>query len=205
MNSHLDPKVPVAREQTSLPDRADDPGAFTRLPVTRQPDPALLRYYAIGSLAAGPFFFLLLIPSYFKYHTLRYEVQDEGITMRWGILFRKEVSLTYARIQDIHLSSNFLERWLGLAKIQVQTASGSSSAEMVIEGLRDYGAIRDFLYERMRGARDRPGEASSPAALEAPSAHSLRELTDTLNAVAEELRGVREALGHRRGEKAADV
>jgi putative membrane protein len=46
--------------------------------------------------------------------------------MRWGILFRREISLTYARIQDIQLSSNLVERWLGLAKIQLQTASGSS-------------------------------------------------------------------------------
>lgn len=205
MNSHTDATVTAARDQAGLPDRTSTPSAFPRLPVTRQPDPALLRYYAIGSLALGPFFFVVLIPSYFKYHTLRYQVEDEGITMRWGILFRKEVSLTYARIQDIHLSSNFLERWLGLAKIQVQTASGSSSAEMVIEGLTDYGAIRDFLYERMRGARDRPGDSSSPAALDAPATASMHELAETLNAVAEELRGVREALGRTRMGEDADA
>lgn len=205
MNSHTDSTAPVTRDQVDRPDKVNASSAFTRLPVTRQPDPALLRYYAIGSLALGPFFFVVLIPSYFKYHTLRYEVEDEGITMRWGILFRKEVSLTYARIQDIHLSSNFLERWLGLAKIQVQTASGSSSAEMVIEGLTDYGAIRDFLYERMRGARDRPGDSSSPAALAAPASADMRELTDTLHAVAEELRGVREALGRREAGENVDA
>lgn len=203
MNSHTDSTTPATRDQRGLMENTNPSAAFSRLPVTRQPDPALLRYYAIGSLALGPFFFVVLIPSYFKYHTLRYEVEDEGITMRWGILFRKEVSLTYARIQDIHLSSNFLERWLGLAKIQVQTASGSSTAEMVIEGLTDYGAIRDFLYERMRGARDRPEGSSSTRALGAPASASLRELTDTLNAVADELRGVREALGQAREEKDA--
>jgi putative membrane protein len=85
------------------------------------------------------------------YRSLRYEVDAEGITMRWGVLFRREVSLTYARIQDIHLSSNVVERWLGLARVQLQTASGSASAEMTIEGIRDVDAMRDFLYSRMRG------------------------------------------------------
>jgi len=100
---------------------------FPRLPVTLQPDPKLLTYYMLTSLLAGPGFPFLMLYQYFRYHTLRYVVEDEGITMRWGILFRREVSLTYARIQDIHLNSNFVERWLGLAKVQVQTASGSST------------------------------------------------------------------------------
>ena len=143
--------VDAARRSPSAP---PEELAFTTLPATRRPDPALLTYYALGSILLGPFFFVYLLPSYFKYRSLRYTVEDEGITMRWGILFRREISLTYARIQDIHLSSNFLERWLGIAKIQIQTASGSSSAEMTIEGLREYGAVRDFLYGRMRGARD---------------------------------------------------
>lgn len=77
--------------------------------------------------------------------------------MRWGILFRREISLTYARIQDIHLTSNVVERWLGLARIQIQTASGSAGAEMTIEGLRDFEMIRDGLYSRMRGVRERRG------------------------------------------------
>lgn len=159
-----------------------------------QPHPSLLTYYALSSLLAGPFFFAVLVPLYFKYHTMRYRFDAEGVSMRWGILFRREVSLTYARIQDIHLSSNFVERWLGLAKIQVQTASGSSGAEMTIEGFTDFEAVRDFLYSRMRGARERSApaaEAPVPAlAADAPA----DELTRVLREVAGELRAVREAL-----------
>jgi putative membrane protein len=134
-----------------------------RLPVTLQPEPALMRYFTLTSLAAGPFFLFALVPLYFKYRTLRYEVDDEGITMRWGVLFRREVSLTYARIQDIHLSSNFVERWLGLARIQVQTASGSSAAEMTIEGLHAVQDMRDFLYSRMRGSSMAGARTAAPA------------------------------------------
>ncbi|HSK19461.1 MAG TPA: PH domain-containing protein [Longimicrobiales bacterium] len=163
---------------------------FARLPVTLPPDRSLLTYYMLGSLLFGPFFIFAMIPAYFRYHTLRYDIDEQGITMRWGILFRREVSLTYARIQDIQLSSNLVERWLGLAKIQLQTASGSSSAEMTIEGMREVDALRDFLYARTRGAG-----SGAPAASQVPSIRSaspdIQELTEVLNAVAAELRALR--------------
>ena len=118
-----------------------------------RPHESLMTYYMLSSLAAGPFFLVVLVPLYFRYHTMRYRFSDEGVSMRWGVLFRKEINLTFARIQDIHLSSNFLERWLGLARIQIQTASGSSRAEMTIEGIREFRPLRDFLYSKMRGAK----------------------------------------------------
>lgn len=190
---------PDQTSTTALQSRASaaaaDPArsSLAELPVTLHPDRALLTYGFLTSLLLGPFFFTLLIPLYFRYHSLRYDVEEEGITMRWGILFRKEISLTYARIQDIHLSSNVVERWLGIAKIQVQTASGSSSAEMTIEGLRNYSEMRDFLYTRMRGARDRP--AQTARGIQSASApHGLEDLTDTLTEVAAELRALRLSL-----------
>lgn len=79
--------------------------------------------------------------------------------MRWGVLFRREIHLTSARIQDIHLSSNVVERWLGLARIEIQTASGSAKAEMTIHGVRESEELRDFLYSRMRGVG--PGSTGS--------------------------------------------
>lgn len=172
---------------------ATETAAFGRLPATLAPDRSLFTYYALTSLLAGPMFFIPLLVLYFRYHTLRYDVEDEGITMRWGILFRREVSLTYARIQDIHLTSNFVERWLGLAKVQVQTASGSSNAEMAIEGLPQFEAIRDFLYSKMRGARDRAA-VTGPAAHGELAAGPLPEVAAALREVAAEVRALRRAL-----------
>jgi membrane protein YdbS with pleckstrin-like domain len=149
-----------------------------------RPEPALFTYYFLCSLLLGPFFFLYLIPMYFRYHTMRYRFDDHGVQMRWGILFRREINLTYARIQDIHLTSNFVERWLGLARIQIQTASGSASAEMTIEGVKEYETVRDFLYGRMRGMRD-PGATARPA--EDGLVRILGEVAEAMNAVREAL------------------
>jgi putative membrane protein len=69
-----------------------------------------------------------------------------------------------------------LQRWLGIATVELQTASGSGGAQIAVEGMEDYEAIRDFLYARMRGAH---GEAEAG---EAPddSARLLTEIRDEL-------------------------
>ena len=79
--------------------------------------------------------------------------------MSWGILFRREIYLTYRRIQDIHLSRNIIQRWLGLATVAIQTASGSAKPEMSIEGITAAAQLRDHLYSRMRGAVRSPEDA----------------------------------------------
>lgn len=157
-----------------------------------RPHRRLMIYYTLTSFLLGPFFFIALIPLFFRYETLRYRFDREGVSMRWGILFRREISLNYARIQDIHLSSNILERWLGLGKVQVQTASGSASAEMTIEGLENFEQVRDYLYSKMRGAKGE--EKPAPAG---GGAHEGDELTATLREIASELRALREAVEKR--------
>ncbi len=161
---------------------------------SRRPHPNLMVYWALESLLLGPFFPLLLLPRFLRYRTLHYELDDEGVTAGWGVLFRREISLTYGRVQDIHLASNLVERWLGLARIQVQTASASAKAELTIAGLRDYEGVRDFLYSRMRGARkldegdEDAGESAwrETAAALRETAAVLRELRLGLVASAEE-------------------
>jgi len=167
---------------------------FDALTTTR-PDPLLLRYYFIVSLFLGPFFPALLIPMYFKYYTLRYRFDGEGIAMSWGILWRREVYLTYRRIQDIHVTRGIIQRWLGLATVSVQTASGSATPEAQIEGILGYDALRDFLYQKMRGAKGDHGQdraphdtahssTSSAAAPEDEALVLLREIRDALQAAA---------------------
>jgi len=143
-----------------------------------RPRESLWTYYvlvAIAATVAFPFVFPYL---YFRYHTLRYRFDTDGIHMKWGIIFRREVLLNYSRIQDIHLRSNLIERWLGLARIEIQTAAGTASANMTLEGMEDPEDMRDFLYSRMRGTRDeKADDADDPhAAVLLEIASALREI-----------------------------
>jgi putative membrane protein len=176
----------------SAPGKPQDPKAVLRI---ERPDPSLMTYYTLVCLLTGPLFPIVIIPNYFRYHTMRYRFDDDGISMSWGILFRKEVNLTYTRIQDIHLTSNLVERWLGLARIQVQTASGSSSAEMTIEGIKQFELVRDFIYSKMRGhGSGAEHHEAGPARAE----NVLTEVAATLREVSEELRALRRDLAGRK-------
>jgi putative membrane protein len=162
--------------------------------ITR-PHGKLLMLYVLRSVLAGPGFPFLFLPYFFKYETLKYRFDDEGVTMSWGLLWRREIFLTYARIQDIHLSRGLFERWLDLGTINVQTASGSSSAEMAIVGLTEYGMLRDFLYSRMRGARfGATSEGEQPAAAPAGSPEPADETLALLTDIRDEIRALREHL-----------
>ena len=159
-----------------------------------------MTYYTLACVAFPPAFPFLILPAYFRYHTMRYRFTDEGLSMSWGILFRRETIINYARIQDIHLRSNFVERWLGLARVLVQTASGNASAELTLEGLKEFEAVRDFLYERMRGVKDPVKAAAAPAA----AGSGQTELAAALREVAAELRATRVALGTARADEPGD-
>jgi uncharacterized membrane protein YdbT with pleckstrin-like domain len=175
-----------------------DPIRDAQIQSIERPHRALWTYYLLCSLIIPPAFPFVILPVYFRYHTMRYKFTEDGISMSWGILFRKEIIVNYARIQDIHLRSNFVERWLGLSRILVQTASGNSSAEMTIEGIKEFEALRDFLYSRMRGVKDHAHADHSSRATSTPAipstASSHDELAAALREAASELRAIRAAL-----------
>ena len=156
--------------------------------VTR-PRPELLKYYVLRAITTTFAFPLTMLLLYFRYHTMRYRFDAEGIHMRWGIIMRHEIMLNYSRIQDIQLQSNVIERWLGLARIEIQTASGGSSSDMTLEGIPDHEAMREFLYSRMRGAHH-PVEQAAAAATHDSLAGILKE-------VAHELKAIRAAMEQR--------
>lgn len=152
--------------------------------ITR-PEDGLLWYYVLTSMVALFAFPLVLVPLYFRFHTLWYRFTDEGVSMGYGILFRREMQLTYDRMQDIHLSQNILERWLGIGTLTIQTAGSSSASNMHIWGVKRYEWIRDYLYARMRGVREEP---AAPAA----EGDVLTEIRDALRDAARALSPAKE-------------
>ena len=165
-----------------------------------RPHPSLWTYYIIRAICTGPGILVALPYLYFRYHTLRYRFDEEGIHMKVGILFRREVNLTYARMQDIHLRSGLLQRWLGLGNVQIQTASGSAGPELVIEGFKEFEPVRDFLYTRMRGYQTPHASSAGATVAAAPiapasvftEAEAEKQVLALLNGIRDELRRTRE-------------
>ncbi|HUR46343.1 MAG TPA: PH domain-containing protein [Candidatus Saccharimonadales bacterium] len=176
-----------------------------KIMAMQRPDPSLWTYYIIRAVLSGPGLLILLPYLYFRYHTLRYRFDEEGIHMKVGIFFRQELNLTYARIQDIHLKSGLIQRWFGLANVEVQTASGTAGAELVIEGFKEYEAIRDFLYTKMRGYQNQHAYANRAVGInlaqpanQPEGAHAGDESVTLLLNIRDELRRTRELMENRK-------
>jgi len=149
--------------------------------ITR-PEKGLLVIYLLTALVTLFAFPIVFVPLFFRYETLRYRFDDEGVFMSYGVLFRREMQLTYARMQDIHLSQNFIERWLNIGTVTIQTAGSGSASNMAIVGVRNSELIRDYLYVRMRGVRE---HKAAPAGSDAV----LVEIRDALRDAARALGG----------------
>ena len=113
-----------------------------------------MTYYVIVAVLTLLAFPITVTVLYIRYRTLRYRFDDEGVWRRQGLLWRREVNVSYRRIQDIHLTNGIVQRWLGLATVSIQTAAGSATPQVTIDGVLEAEALRDYLYTKMRGVRD---------------------------------------------------
>jgi putative membrane protein len=139
------------------------PSSFDPSTITR-PDERLMKYYVIVSLLTLIAFPITLTALWIQYRTMRFRFDDEGVWRAQGLLWRREVNVAYRRIQDIQLTSGLIQRWMGLATVSIQTAAGSATPEITIEGVLESEALRDFLYTKMRGVRDHAHGATTPHA-----------------------------------------
>jgi len=74
-----------------------------------------------------------------------YRERDEDLLVRSGILVHRLVVVPYGRMQLVDVTSGPIERWLGLATVQLHTAAATTDA--VIPGLpaAEAAGLRDRL------------------------------------------------------------
>mgnify|MGYP001565997891 CR=1 FL=1 len=94
------------------------------------------------------------------YHFYRYELTDKGFRKESGIIWKKYVTIPYARIQNVDINRGILARILGLSDLHIQTAGASATisrygfggigAEGRIPGVSktDAELLRDELVQR---------------------------------------------------------
>ena len=80
----------------------------------------------------------------------RYQVTDDAILVREGILFRKQTNLGFERIQNVSLDRPFYLRPLKLVTLKVDSA-GSSGEEVILAALNEVEATR--IHDKIRTAR----------------------------------------------------
>lgn len=92
-------------------------------------------------------FFPALLFSIVRYLTLRYRFQERELVLRSGILTRKERHVPFERIQNIDLEQNVFHRLFGVAKVRIETASGSDAeAQLNVLSLDHVAEIRRRVF-----------------------------------------------------------
>ncbi len=61
------------------------------------------------------------------YHYYKYELTELGFRKESGVIYKKYVTIPYARIQNVDINRGILARLLGLSDLMIQTAGASAS------------------------------------------------------------------------------
>jgi uncharacterized membrane protein YdbT with pleckstrin-like domain len=127
-----------------------------------------------------------------------YIVTDRSLRVRQGIWSTHELTTTFANIQEIRVTSGPIQKFLGLADLEVHSAGGGGGGPhgggeghvARFGGLDNANEIRDYVVDCLRRYRDSGlGEATKHAEAENQRALAAAE------AVLAETRALRAALG----------
>lgn len=88
--------------------------------------------YLIIAIIFGLFIFPITLLNYYYF---KYLITDKEFIIHSGILSKKQRVIPLSKIQNINLSQNFLQRILGISKIQIETA-GDISSEGILDSLK---------------------------------------------------------------------
>ena len=77
---------------------------------------------------------LILVPALLRYSHFRYQLLEEGIQVRQGVLFKKQLNLKFKRIQNINIKHPFYFRPLNLVTLKIDGA-GSEGDEVHLAAL----------------------------------------------------------------------
>lgn len=127
-----------------------------------------------------------------------YLVSDRSLRIREGLVRLQEKTMTFANVQHVGIKQNPIQRWLGIADVEVRTAGGGAKKDEqqkedlhvgYLRGVDNAEEVRDVIRERLRRQRDTGlGDPDDVATPPLPSANTLLDAAKALHAEATALR-----------------
>ena len=139
---------------------------------------------------------LVLIPPY--YRSISYELGDEEIVVRKGIITHTVQTVPYRTVTNLEVKRGPLDRMLGLGGVAVHTAgySQQSTAEASLVGLDDHDQVAERIYAALRRYRaqvpEGAGAGAEGVAGESDIQGSLDDILATLRSIDASLASGRE-------------
>ena len=104
---------------------------------------------------------LTFLEQHLNFQLRWYIVTDRSLRIRSGIWSTRELTTTFANIQEIRVTSGPLQKLLGLADVEVHSAGGGAGKPgdegghiARFEGVEIANEIRDLMVDRLRRYRD---------------------------------------------------
>ncbi|WP_158059271.1 PH domain-containing protein [Halorussus halophilus] len=134
------------------------------------------------------------IPAFFR--TADYRFTDQEIEFRRGVFFQQKTTVPYNRVTNVDATQGPIQRLVDAGQVGIHTAGygGQMGAELTIDGVSDYEAIKDQILAK---TRRRPPEATESGETDAPGRENSTprsEPTAETPEVLAELRRIRELL-----------
>lgn len=127
------------------------------------------------ALAAVAIFAACLALSFVVWRVRTWELADDGLVVRWGLLSRRHLTIPYEHIHTVSMDSALLDRLVGLVTLDLDTGAATSEGDASkVRGLRvgEAEALRAELFRRKRAAG---GSAAEQRASPAPDAEPQPE------------------------------
>lgn len=91
---------------------------------------------------------LVLTPAVIKYITYKYTLEDQGIRIKYGLIFRKNTYIPYERIQTVQKKQWFFFIPFNVCQVLIETAGGNGKAEA------DLVAVPVGVVDELKDLRD---------------------------------------------------
>lgn len=131
-----------------------------------------------------------------------YLVSDRSLRIREGLVRLDEKTMTFANVQHVAIRQNPIQRWLGIADVEVRTAGGGGSKDedgkssdlhiAYLRGVIDPERIRDVIRERLKRHGDAGlGDPDNLPTDRPPATPAPSELLAAAAALRDEARALR--------------
>ncbi|OYT72430.1 MAG: hypothetical protein CFK52_05290 [Chloracidobacterium sp. CP2_5A] len=102
---------------------------------------------ARGALLVAVFGAPSLLLAIARYWSFRYRVEADELVIEQGIARRQERHIPLANIQEIRLEQNLVQRWLGVARADVETSTGGEvEASLAVLAVDDIARLRQGVF-----------------------------------------------------------
>ncbi len=116
----------------------------------------------VANLISGLFFISIVlfifgfVFAWFKYHFYTYTFEEFDMKLKKGILYRKEVTISYRQMQDINITRGIVFQIFGVSRILIDSGGHeepyeSNTTDIILEPIDQFEAkeIRDMLQKKI--------------------------------------------------------